>query len=113
MTETGRPDGIRVTQRGRKDLAREDRDANETTQGLVCVLSGRWSRAVFSRSWDGCSPYVQSTRRKRLIFDYYFLDRDLGLDPRQLQSWFLFQIEIYVNGHERPAGNSIVTTSST
>jgi hypothetical protein len=84
----------------KEDLARKIAERDEIAEGLVCVLSVLEPCRTFSLVWNGRSPYVQSTRRKCLHFYYYFVDRDLGLIHVKLQSWFPFQIQVYVNGHE-------------
>jgi hypothetical protein len=99
-TQTGRPYEY-LSHAGRKeDLARKIAERDEVTEGLVCVLSVLEPCRTFSLVWNGRSPYVQSARRECLHFYYYFLDRDLGLIHVKLQSWYAFQIQLYVNGHE-------------
>jgi hypothetical protein len=99
-TKTGRPYEY-LSHAGRKeDLARKIAERDKVTEGLVCVLSVVEPCRTFSLVWNGRSPYVQSARRKCLHFYYYFLDQDLGLIHVKLQSWFPFQIQVYVNGHE-------------
>jgi len=99
-TQTGRPYEYLGHAARKEDLARKIAERDELTEGLVCVLSVVEPCRTFSLVWNGRSPYVQSTRRKCLHFYYYFLDRDLGLIHVKLQSWFPFQIQIYVNGRE-------------
>ena len=55
---------------------------------------------TFSLVWKERASFVQSTRRKCLQLYYYFRDRELGLIHVKLQSWFPFQMQIYLNGHE-------------
>jgi hypothetical protein len=99
-TQTGRPYEYLSHAARKEDLARKIAERDEITEGLVCVLSVLEPCRTFSLVWNGRSPYVQSARRKCLHFYYYFLDRDLGLIHVKLQSWFPFQIQLYVNGHE-------------
>jgi hypothetical protein len=84
----------------KEDLARKIAERDGITNGLVCVLSTALPCRTFSLTWNGHSPYVQSTKRKCLQLYYYFMDRNLGLIHIKLQTWFPFRIQVYVNGHE-------------
>ena len=75
-----------------------ERDAIE--EGLVCIFSILEPCRTFSFRFKPGRPYVQSARRKCLHLYFYFMDRDFGLIPVRIQSWFALQIKIYVNGHE-------------
>jgi len=80
-----------------RDLAAKD----GVTEGLVCVLAVQEtcqtmkvkrvapSRLGFVRSWTKCN-----------FFYYYFIDPDFGQMHVRIQSWFPFEIQVYVNGHE-------------
>lgn len=70
--------------------------------GLICVFStlepcltfqGRFSRTQGH-------PEIISRRRKCLHLYFYFIDTEFGLMHVRLQSWFPFQIQVYVNGRE-------------
>ena len=43
---------------------------------------------------------LRRRRRKCLHFYYYWLDRQLGFCHVRLQSWFPFEIQVWVNGRE-------------
>src|SRR5256885_8826233 len=51
----------------------------------------------------GGADDVPQPGRQCLQLYYYFRDRELGLIHVKLQSWFPFQMQIYLNGHERTA----------
>ena len=67
---------------------------------MVCVFAVLELSRTFSLVWKERASFVQSTRRKCLQLYYYFRDRELGLIHVKLQSWFPFQMQIYLNGHE-------------
>ncbi len=67
---------------------------------MVCVFAVLELSRTFSLVWKERASFVQSTRRKCLQLYYYFRDRELGLIHVKLQSWFPFQRQIYLNGHE-------------
>jgi len=99
-TRTGRPYEYLGQVTRKEDKARQIAERDGITEGLVCVLSVVEPCRTFSLVWNGKSPYVQSAKRKCLQLYYYFMDRDLGLIHVKLQTWFPFQIQVYVNGHE-------------
>ena len=81
-----------------KKLAAE----NEITEGLICVLSTVEPCYSFRLHYDKKNQRheVRSTRRKCLHYYFYFIDPEFGFMHVRLQSWFPFQMQIYVNGRE-------------
>jgi hypothetical protein len=86
--------------KGEKALAIARRDGID--RGLICVFStlepcltfqGKFSR-TFNR------PELVHRRRKCLHLYFYFIDPEFGLMHLRLQTWFPFQIQVYVNGRE-------------
>jgi len=86
--------------KGEKALAIARRDSID--RGLICVFStlepcltfqGKFSR-IFNR------PELVHRRRKCLHLYFYFIDPEFGLMHLRLQTWFPFQIQVYVNGRE-------------
>jgi hypothetical protein len=67
---------------------------------LVCVFSVLEPCRTFSLVWTDAQPFVQPAWRKCLHLYFYFLDRQLGLIPVKVQTWFPFPLQVYVNGHE-------------
>jgi len=45
-------------------------------------------------------PCLASARRNCLFVCFYFLDRDFGLMHVKIQTWFPFQIQVSLNGHD-------------
>lgn len=72
------------------------------TGGLVCVLATLEPCWSFDVRGNRATHRREVVRRKRkcLHFYYYFLDDELGLIHVRVQSWFPFQIQVYVNGRE-------------
>src|SRR5216684_152902 len=88
-------------QRTRKeDLARQIAERDGIGDGLICVFALLEVSRTFSVVWKERNSFVQSTRRKCLQLYYYFMDRELGLIHVKLQTWFPFQMQVYLNGHE-------------
>ena len=72
------------------------------SEGLIGVFSVVEACSSFAaRRTDGAQrvQFVRE-RRKCLHFYFYFLDREFGFMHVRLQSWFPFEVQIYVNGRE-------------
>ena len=82
--------------RGKDDLAREIAKRDGITQGLVCVLS----TLEMANSFTLVEGRIIARKRKCLHFYFYVIDAELGFMHVRLQSWFPFQIQIYLNGRE-------------
>ena len=88
-------------ERTRKEhLARQIASRDGIAEGLICVFSLLEVSRTFSVVWKERGSFVQSARRKCLQLYYYFMDRELGLIHVKLQTWFPFQMQVYLNGHE-------------
>jgi len=88
-------------ERTRKEhLARQIASRDGIAEGLICVFSLLEVSRTFSVVWKERGSFVQSARRTCLQLYYYFMDRELGLIHVKLQTWFPFQMQIYLNGHE-------------
>jgi hypothetical protein len=87
--------GVRMEERARS-MAQGD----GITRGLICVFAQiepcRSYRVVHGHT----RPCLASARRKCLFVYFYFLDRDFGLMHVKIQTWFPFQIQVYLNGHD-------------
>jgi hypothetical protein len=82
--------------RGKDDLARAIAKRDGITKGLVCVLS----TLEMAKSFAFINGRIIPHRRKCLHFYFYVIDAELGFMHVRLQSWFPFQIQIYLNGRE-------------
>jgi len=97
---TGRPYQYLSERTRKEDLARQIAERDGIDDGLVCVFALLEMSRTFSVVWKERNSFVQSTRRKCLQIYYYFMDRELGLIHVKLQTWFPFQMQVYLNGHE-------------
>jgi hypothetical protein len=84
----------------KEDLAREMAINDGLRSGLVAVFSTVEPCRTFALRYADGGPRLKSAKRKCLFLYYYFLDREFGLMHVRLQTWFPFQIQIYINGHE-------------
>jgi hypothetical protein len=82
--------------RGKDDLAREIAQHDGITDGLICVFSTVELATCFAIVRGSIVPRL----RKCLHLYFYLIDRELGFMHVRLQTWFPFQIQIYVNGRE-------------
>lgn len=96
-TSFTRRSGTSKEQRAR-DIA--ERDGIE--QGLVCVLAAVEPCMSFDIYKNAATCRLELVRRARkcLHFYWYFIDKDLGFCHVRLQSWFPFEVQVWVNGHE-------------
>lgn len=81
-----------------RDIARQD----HITQGLICVLAVLEPCQSFEVRGNRVTQQleVKRSRRKCLHFYFYFMDPEFGFMHVRLQSWFPFEIQVYINGHE-------------
>jgi hypothetical protein len=87
---------LNKTIRGKDDLAREIARKDGIQEGLICVFSAMELANCFAFVGGAIVP----RQRKCLHFYFYLIDRELGLMHVRIQSWFPFQIQIYLNGRE-------------
>jgi hypothetical protein len=83
-------------------LAQQIAAAEGLQEGLVCVFSTLESCSTFTVRGNRKTQKLEVIRRrsKCLHFYFYYLDCELGFMHIRLQSWFPFQIQVYVNGRE-------------
>jgi hypothetical protein len=86
----------------KEELARQIAERDGVTAGLICVLAAVEPCSSFDiyRNRESCRLELVRRRRKCLHFYYYWLDRELGFCHLRLQSWFPFEIQVWVNGRE-------------
>ncbi len=82
--------------RGKDELAREIAKRDGVTKGLICVFSTLELATCFALVRGRIAPRL----RKCLHFYFYLIDPELGFMHVRLQSWFPFQIQVYLNGRE-------------
>jgi len=81
-----------------QDLVRKE----GLTVGLVCVLAAVEPCQSFKLCYGKRRPTLKSAKCKCLhfYFYFYFLDREYGFMHVRVQSWFPFQIQVCLNGHD-------------
>jgi hypothetical protein len=87
------------------EVARGFADRHQVREGLVCVLQcvePCWSFALQSQeSAAGTNLLtIQGKQRKCSHLYHYFIDRQFGWMYVRLQTWFPFEIQVYLNGRE-------------
>ena len=82
--------------RGKDDLARAIAKKDGITEGLICVFSTLELATCFSLVHTQIVPRL----RKCLHLYFYFIDREFGFMHVRVQTWFPFQIQVYLNGRE-------------
>jgi len=86
----------------KEELARAIAERDGITEGLVCIFSVLESCMSFDVRGNHQTHKLEVVRRQRKCLHYYayYLDREFGLMHLRLQSWFPFDLQIYVNGRE-------------
>jgi hypothetical protein len=96
--------GTKTAKNGQSKEALAQQLAAETNMetGLVSVFSTLESCTTFTVRGNRQAQKLEVVRRQSKCLHYYFyyLDAELGLIHVRLQSWFPFQIQVYVNGRE-------------
>jgi hypothetical protein len=82
--------------KGKDELARQIAVRDGVPHGLVCVFSTVEPAMCFALAGGAIRPRL----RKCLHLYFYVIDRELGFIHIRLQTWFPFQIQVYLNGHE-------------
>jgi len=93
-----------TTARGKskEDLAREIAEKEGIAEGLICVLYTMENCKSFRVRGNPETKKLEAvcTPRKCLHYYFYLIDPEFGFMHVRLQSWFPFQIQIYINGRE-------------
>ncbi|MHB1554665.1 MAG: hypothetical protein ACYCSX_11960 [Acidimicrobiales bacterium] len=86
----------------KEDLARNIAERDRVEEGLVCVLAAVEPCKSFEVYKNRTTHRLEVVRRPRacLHFYYYFIDSKLGFCHVRIQSWFPFEIQVWVNGRE-------------
>ena len=86
----------------KEDLARQLAERDGITEGLVCVLAAVEPSMSFDLYKNRDTHRLEVVRRPRacLHFYYYFVDKELGFCHVRIQSWFPFEVQVWVNGRE-------------
>jgi hypothetical protein len=88
--------------KSKEDLAREIARRDGISEGLICVFSTVENCMSFEVRGNRQAQKLEVVRvaRKCLHYYFYLIDREFGFMHIRLQSWFPFQIQLYINGRE-------------
>jgi len=88
--------------KSKEDLAREIARREGIREGLICVFSTVENCMSFEVRGNRQTQKLEVVRAARKCLHYYFylIDREFGFMHIRLQSWFPFQIQLYINGRE-------------
>ena len=101
--EAGRPYiYLESARQSKEDLARQIAERDGVQEGLICVLAAVEPCSTFSVRGNRETKHkeVVYQHRKCLHFYFYYIDPEFGFMHVRLQSWFPFQIQLYINGRE-------------
>jgi hypothetical protein len=106
--EAGRPyqylDAAVTRKKGlsKEDMARSIAEADNISEGLICVFSTVEACASFGVRKNSTTHKLEvvAQRRKCLHFYLYYFDAEFGFMHIRLQSWWPFTIQVYINGRE-------------
>jgi len=86
----------------KEELAKQIQKQNNIKEGLICIL--RQVEPCYSFNVRGNAESqkleIKYEYRKCLHYYFYLYDREFGFMHVRLQSWFPFEIQIYINGRE-------------
>lgn len=85
----------------KEDLVKEILKKDPVTDGLICVLKTlETCRSVKVVGTAEGKLTVKGTNTKCLHYYLYFQDREFGFMFVRIQTWFPFNIQVYINGRE-------------
>lgn len=90
------------TGNSKEDQARAIAARDGITEGLICVFSVVEPCRAFGIRRNRTTHKLEVAReyRKCLHYYLYYLDHEFGFMHLRLQSWFPFEIQVYLNGRE-------------
>ncbi len=85
----------------KEDEARAFLLADPVDDGLICVLKAlETCKTAKAYGSDSGKLQVKSTYTKCLHYYLYYLDKEYGFMFVKIQTWFPFNIQVYINGRE-------------
>jgi hypothetical protein len=86
----------------KEDLARAIAARDGITEGLIAVFSTLEPCLSFRVRGNHATHRLEVVRERRkcLYLYFYLIDREFGFMHVRLQTWFPFEIQVYVNGRE-------------
>lgn len=89
----------------KEKTAHEVMKTNPVTEGLICVIA-TVELCTALESYKNHETYkieLRNRSRKCLYLYFYYIDKEFGFMHVKLQTWFPFEIQIYINGREHLA----------
>ena len=99
----GRPNLYLVSSKqDKKSLAEEIAARDQINSGLICVLRCVEPCLAFDVGPDRASKQLQIRQRWRkcLFLYHYWMHPEFGFMSARIQTWFPFQVQVYLNGRE-------------
>jgi len=71
-------------------------------EGLICIIASVETCRAFTTGKDVKTGKIKiiTQTRKCLYLYFYFMDKEFGFMNVRLQTWFPYEIQIYINGRE-------------
>ena len=99
--ELGRPVLYLPSTRDRKEtIAKDFLLSNPVDEGLICVLKTLESCRTAKIVGGEGKHFLKSSSTKCLHYYLYYLDKEFGFMFVKIQTWFPFNIQVYINGRE-------------
>lgn len=101
--ESGRPlEQMFPNSRKKEDFVREVRERDHIEEGLICTLTAVEPCQSFEifKNKETHLLEVRPRRRKCLFIYHYFVHPILGCVGARIQTWFPFQVQVWINGRE-------------
>lgn len=99
--ELGRPVVYLPSAKDRKeDIAKGILLSAPVDEGLICVLKTLESCRTAKVVGGEGKQFLKSSQTKCLHYYLYYLDREFGFMFVKIQTWFPFNIQVYINGRE-------------
>ena len=97
----GRPVVYLPSAKDRKeDIAKAFLLSDPVDEGLICVLKTLESCRTAKVVGREGKHFLKSSHTKCLHYYLYYLDREFGFMFVKIQTWFPFNIQVYINGRE-------------
>lgn len=84
----------------KEEIAKQIMTEKNIKEGLICALSAVEPCYALSIEYNRENGKLEKTTQYRKCLHYYlyYMDRDFGFMHVRLQTWFPFQIQVYING---------------
>ena len=98
--KAGRP-YVHLSSPVRKEaMAREIAERDGVKKGLVCILAAVEACRSFKLIYGDGHPDIVGARRKCLCLYFYLIDREFGFMHVRIPTWFPFDVQVCMNGHD-------------